>query len=113
MEALLASDIEIGHLLRERVIPRAVLFFTGEASDDDDDDEYDDDEDSDAPGVSLNLDFTSPRRRHFILRLTGYGKLEATANVEHFYSIIFKAVRHSLHLLKRLIGSGIKIKPPL
>jgi len=52
MEALLASDIEIGHLLRERVIPRAVLFFTGEASDDDDDDEYDDDEDSDAPGLS-------------------------------------------------------------
>merc|ERR1712002_362329 len=47
MEALVTADIEIGHLLKERVIPRAVLFFTGEVSDDeyDDDDEDDDDDD--------------------------------------------------------------------
>ena len=28
---LLTSDFEIGHYIRERVVPRAVLFFTGEA----------------------------------------------------------------------------------
>lgn len=40
-EALLTSDFEIGHMFRERIIPRAVLYFTGEVADD----EYDDDED--------------------------------------------------------------------
>jgi len=40
-EALLAADFEIGHFLRERIIPRAVLYFTGEALEDDD---YDDEE---------------------------------------------------------------------
>lgn len=34
-QALLSSDFEIGHYIRERVIPRAVLYFTGEAMDDD------------------------------------------------------------------------------
>lgn len=29
----LETDFEIGHYLKERVIPRAVLFFTGEADD--------------------------------------------------------------------------------
>lgn len=38
-EALLAADFEIGHFLRERIVPRAVLYFTGEALDDDDYDE--------------------------------------------------------------------------
>lgn len=42
LEALLASDFEIGHFLRERVVPRAVLYFTGEALEDDDD--FDDEE---------------------------------------------------------------------
>ncbi len=27
---LLTSDFEIGHYIRERVVPRAVLFFTGQ-----------------------------------------------------------------------------------
>jgi len=40
-QELLTSDFEIGHYIRERVIPRAVLFFTGEALEDDD---YDDEE---------------------------------------------------------------------
>lgn len=31
IEALLGADFEIGHFIRERIIPRAVLFFTGEA----------------------------------------------------------------------------------
>ncbi|RXN00295.1 Nucleosome assembly protein 1-like 4 [Acipenser ruthenus] len=38
-EAILAADFEIGHFLRERIVPRAVLYFTGEAIEDDDDDE--------------------------------------------------------------------------
>ncbi len=35
-EALLAADFEIGHFIRERIVPRAVLYFTGEALEDDD-----------------------------------------------------------------------------
>eukprot|EP00918_Siedleckia_nematoides_P072961 GHVU01159279.1.p1 GENE.GHVU01159279.1~~GHVU01159279.1.p1 ORF type:complete len:384 (+),score=96.41 GHVU01159279.1:87-1238(+) len=56
-EALLAADYEIGHFIRERIVPRAVLYFTGEALDDDDEydeegdeeegDEYDEDNDAD------------------------------------------------------------------
>uniref|UniRef100_A0A3B4X6T3 Nucleosome assembly protein 1-like 1 n=1 Tax=Seriola lalandi dorsalis TaxID=1841481 RepID=A0A3B4X6T3_SERLL len=38
-EAVLAADFEIGHFIRERIVPRAVLYFTGEAIEDDDDDE--------------------------------------------------------------------------
>uniref|UniRef100_A0A673JF64 Nucleosome assembly protein 1-like 1 n=1 Tax=Sinocyclocheilus rhinocerous TaxID=307959 RepID=A0A673JF64_9TELE len=33
-----AADFEIGHFIRERIVPRAVLYFTGEAIEDDDDD---------------------------------------------------------------------------
>lgn len=57
MEALLGADFEIGHFIRERIVPRAVLFFTGEAIENDDyedeendegeDDEYDEDADPD------------------------------------------------------------------
>ncbi|KAI4548587.1 hypothetical protein MG293_000917 [Ovis ammon polii] len=43
-EAILAADFEIGHFLRERIIPRSVLYFTGEAIEDDDDD-YDEEGD--------------------------------------------------------------------
>jgi len=50
-EALLQADYEIGHFIRERIIPRAVLYFTGEACDDDDfgegDDDYEDEDDED------------------------------------------------------------------
>ncbi|XP_027221198.1 nucleosome assembly protein 1-like 1 isoform X1 [Penaeus vannamei] len=35
-QALLTADFEIGHYIRERIVPRAVLFFTGEALDDED-----------------------------------------------------------------------------
>ena len=35
-EALLAADFEIGHFIRERIVPRAVLYFTGEALENDD-----------------------------------------------------------------------------
>lgn len=34
-EYTLATDFEIGHFFRERIVPRAVLYFTGEALEDD------------------------------------------------------------------------------
>lgn len=34
-QSYLENDFEVGHYLKERVIPRAVLFFTGEIDDDD------------------------------------------------------------------------------
>lgn len=42
-EALLAADFEIGHFIRERIVPRAVLYFTGEALVDDEE-EFDEEE---------------------------------------------------------------------
>ena len=45
VEEMLATDFEIGHFIRERLVPRAVLFFTGEANDDEDEDDEDDDDD--------------------------------------------------------------------
>jgi len=41
---LLNADFEIGQILRDRIVPRAVLYFTGEANDDE---SYDEDEDED------------------------------------------------------------------
>jgi nucleosome assembly protein 1-like 1 len=43
-EALMTADFEIGHFFRESIIPRAILYFTGEALDEDDED-YDEGED--------------------------------------------------------------------
>jgi len=43
-ENLLSADFEIGHYIRERIVPRAVLYFTGEALEEDDYDEEDDEE---------------------------------------------------------------------
>ncbi|BFZ05232.1 hypothetical protein BsWGS_08270 [Bradybaena similaris] len=57
IESLLGADFEIGHYIRERIVPRAVLYFTGEALENDDyeedeneegeDDEYDEENDPD------------------------------------------------------------------
>ncbi|XP_067938029.1 nucleosome assembly protein 1-like 1 isoform X2 [Watersipora subatra] len=44
-EALLQADYRIGYFIREKVVPYAVLYFTGEACEDDDEDE-DDEEDN-------------------------------------------------------------------
>ncbi|XP_034032779.1 nucleosome assembly protein 1-like 4a isoform X1 [Thalassophryne amazonica] len=41
-EYTIATDFEIGHFFRERIIPRAVLYFTGEALEDDE--SFDDDD---------------------------------------------------------------------
>jgi len=55
-ETLLAADFEIGHFFRERLIPKAVLFFTGEAIDDDDDDEFEDGDEDDDDDEELDED---------------------------------------------------------
>jgi len=47
MDAILAADFEIGHFIREHIVPRAVLYFTGDALDDDDEDDYEDGEGDD------------------------------------------------------------------
>jgi len=46
-QELLTADFELGHYIRERIVPRAVLYFTGEALDEDDYDEDDDEEEED------------------------------------------------------------------
>ncbi|XP_071809772.1 nucleosome assembly protein 1-like 1 isoform X2 [Asterias amurensis] len=45
-ENLLSADFEIGHFIRERIIPRAVLYFTGEAIEDDEYEEEGEEEDA-------------------------------------------------------------------
>ncbi|CAH1159351.1 unnamed protein product [Phaedon cochleariae] len=56
LRILLTSDFEIGHYFRDRIIPRAVLFFTGEAVEDEDDfeeeEEEDDEEEDEGEGES-------------------------------------------------------------
>jgi len=47
VEAQMQSDYEIGHFFREQLVPRAVLYFTGEALDDSDDEDFDDEDDED------------------------------------------------------------------
>lgn len=41
-QGILSTDFEIGHFLRARIIPKAVLYYTGDIVDDDDD--YEDEE---------------------------------------------------------------------
>jgi len=53
---MLAADFEIGHMLRDSIVPKAVLYYTGEVGDEeegdfdeDEDDEDDDDDDDEDP----------------------------------------------------------------
>jgi len=46
-EMQLSADYEAGHFFREKLIPKAVLYFTGEAIEEESDDEYEDEEDED------------------------------------------------------------------
>jgi len=51
LQEVMEADYEMGAVLREKVIPRAVTWYTGEAiMDDDDEDEEDDDEEDDDEG---------------------------------------------------------------
>lgn len=66
-QALLSTDFEIGHYIRERVIPRAVLYFTGEAMDDEleeeelEEEEEDDDDDEDEEETESEEEESNPR----------------------------------------------------
>uniref|UniRef100_A0A2K6R3N4 Nucleosome assembly protein 1 like 4 n=1 Tax=Rhinopithecus roxellana TaxID=61622 RepID=A0A2K6R3N4_RHIRO len=53
-EFTLASDFEIGHFFRERIVPRAVLYFTGEAIEDDDNELEGDEEGEDEDDAEIN-----------------------------------------------------------
>jgi len=55
-EALLAADFEIGHFIRERVVPRGVLYFTGEALENDDYDDEDGEEEEDGEDYDEDAD---------------------------------------------------------
>ncbi|XP_051172386.1 nucleosome assembly protein 1-like 1 isoform X1 [Leptopilina boulardi] len=50
-QALVTSDFEIGHYIRERIVPRAVLYYTGEVLEDEEDDDYEEDEEDDEDDV--------------------------------------------------------------
>jgi hypothetical protein len=52
LQELMEADYETGSILREKIVPRAVAWFTGEAieMDEEDSDEESDDEDGYAPG---------------------------------------------------------------
>lgn len=63
LRTLLTTDFEIGHYIRERIVPRAVLYFTGEGIEDEDEDyeeeeeeEEEDDEEEDEINGEKNKD---------------------------------------------------------
>merc|ERR1712210_417832 len=56
-QALLQVDFEIGHYIRERIVPRAVLFFTGEALDEESDYDEDEEDEDDGSGSENDADF--------------------------------------------------------
>lgn len=60
-QAILTADFEIGHYIRERIVPRAVLYFTGEALDEDsefdEDESEEEDDDDDEDGSDQDPDF--------------------------------------------------------
>lgn len=45
VQAILTSDFEIGHYIRERIVPHAVLYFTGEALEEEEDLEEEEEDD--------------------------------------------------------------------
>ncbi|CAH0397105.1 unnamed protein product [Chilo suppressalis] len=63
IQALLTADFEIGHYIRERVVSRAVLLYTGEGLDDDDDDDYEEEEEEECSTEESEDDEPAPRRR--------------------------------------------------
>ena len=61
--ALLQADWEIGEVIRQSIVPRAVLFFTGEALDDydEEEDEEEDDEEEDEEDSDADEDYSPPK----------------------------------------------------
>ena len=47
MQAVITEDFDIGFAIKEKLVSRAVLFYTGEALDGDSDDEDDEEEEED------------------------------------------------------------------
>lgn len=45
VQEVLNADFEIGHYIRERIVPRAVLYYTGEALEDEDDEDFEEEDD--------------------------------------------------------------------
>ncbi|XP_013141297.1 PREDICTED: nucleosome assembly protein 1-like 1 isoform X1 [Papilio polytes] len=62
IQNLLTADFEIGHYIRERVVSRAVLIYTGEGLDDDDDD-YEEEEEEECSSEESDDEEPAPRRR--------------------------------------------------
>jgi len=56
----LVADFELGQMLQERIVPRAVLYFTGDVSDDDSENEDDDANDDDNKEIENNSDEDDP-----------------------------------------------------
>merc|ERR1711963_270207 len=56
-QALLTADFEIGHYIRERIVPRAVLFFTGEALEDESDVEEEESDEDEVDDSDNDADF--------------------------------------------------------
>jgi len=62
--ALLTSDFEIGHYIRERIVPRAVLYYTGEALEDEDfEEEEEEGEEGEEEDDDEDPEF-NPRNKH-------------------------------------------------
>lgn len=51
---ILSTDFEIGHFLRARIIPKAVLYYTGDVVDEDDEDDFDEEEEEEGKYTALN-----------------------------------------------------------
>lgn len=64
-KALLTSDFEIGHYIRERIVPRAVLYFTGEGLEDEDyDEEEEEEEEKDEEEEEEDIEMSDPRHKN-------------------------------------------------
>ena len=60
LQEQLFRDFELGDVLKDRVIPHAVLWFTGEAMGDDDDEMGEEEDDEEGPGDEEDSDGEDP-----------------------------------------------------
>ncbi|XP_073983131.1 nucleosome assembly protein 1-like 1-A isoform X2 [Rhodnius prolixus] len=63
VQIALTSDFEIGHFLKEQVIPHAILYYTGEALEEDDSYEDDDEEEDEEESGSRSASSTEEEQR--------------------------------------------------
>ncbi|KAK3917424.1 Nucleosome assembly protein 1-like 4 [Frankliniella fusca] len=73
-QTLLTSDFEIGHYIRERIVPRAVLYFTGEALEGEEDYEEDDSEEEDEEEEEEDEDYTPASNKEASKKLAALAK---------------------------------------